>query len=135
MNIFRLPIISRLIATGGFLFVGPAMADDTVLNSGDTAWMLTATALVLFMTIPGLALFYAGMVRAKNVLSVLMQCFAITALMTVLWSFYGYSIAFGGEGAFWGGFDKLFLRGVTVDAINVSDVENKRARALSCRAS
>ena len=94
------------------------MADDTVLNSGDTAWMLTATALVLFMTIPGLALFYAGMVRVKNVLSVLMQCFAITALMTLLWFFYGYSIAFGGEGAFWGGFDKLFLRGVTVDAVS-----------------
>ena len=118
VNIFRLPIIAWLAAAAGFLFVGPAMADDTVLNSGDTAWMLTATALVLFMTIPGLALFYAGMVRAKNVLSVLMQCFAITALMTVLWFFYGYSIAFGGEGAFWGGFDKLFLRGVTVDAVS-----------------
>ena len=118
VNIFRLPIITRLAATTGFLFVGPAMADDASLNSGDTAWMLTATALVLFMTIPGLALFYAGMVRAKNVLSVLIQCFAITALMTVLWSFYGYSIAFGGEGAFWGGFDKLFLRGVTVDAVS-----------------
>ena len=72
----------------------PALADE--LNSGDTAWMLTATALVLFMTIPGLSLFYAGMVRSKNVLSVLMQCFAITSLMTVLWVLYGYSIAFGG---------------------------------------
>ncbi len=118
MKIFRLPVIAPLAAAGGFLFVGPAMADDAVLNSGDTAWMLTATALVLFMTIPGLALFYAGMVRAKNVLSVLMQCFVITALMTLLWSFYGYSIAFGGEGAFWGGLDKLFLRGVTVDAVS-----------------
>jgi len=94
------------------------MADEAALNSGDTAWMLTATALVLFMTIPGLALFYAGMVRAKNVLSVLMQCFVITALMTLLWFFYGYSIAFGGEGAFWGGLDKLFLLGVTVDAVS-----------------
>ncbi|MED5407117.1 MAG: ammonium transporter [Pseudomonadota bacterium] len=82
--------------------------------------MLTATALVLFMTIPGLALFYAGMVRAKNVLSVLMQCFAITALMTILWALYGYSIAFGGEGAYWGGLSKLFLRGVTVDALSGS---------------
>ena len=118
VKIFRLPVIAPLAAAGGFLFVGPAMADDAVLNSGDTAWMLTATALVLFMTIPGLALFYAGMVRAKNVLSVLMQCFVITALMTLLWSFYGYSIAFGGEGAFWGGLDKLFLRGVTVDAVS-----------------
>ncbi len=88
------------------------------LSAGDTAWMLTATALVLFMTIPGLSLFYAGMVRSKNVLSVLMQCFAITALMTVLWVLYGYSIAFGGEGAFWGGLDKLFLAGVTVDSMN-----------------
>jgi Amt family ammonium transporter len=82
--------------------------------------MLTATALVLFMTIPGLSLFYAGMVRAKNVLSVLMQCFTITALMTILWVIYGYSIAFGGEGAYWGGLDKLFLRGVTVDSLSGS---------------
>ncbi len=88
------------------------------LNSGDTAWMITATALVLFMTIPGLSLFYAGMVRSKNVLSVLMQCFAITSLMTILWVVYGYSIAFGGEGPYWGGLDKLFLRGVTVDSLS-----------------
>ncbi|MCH7696308.1 MAG: ammonium transporter [Proteobacteria bacterium] len=92
-----------------------AMADD--LSAGDTAWMLTATALVLFMTIPGLSLFYAGMVRSKNVLSVLMQCFAITSLMTVLWVLYAYSIAFGGDGAFWGGLDKAFLSGVSTDSI------------------
>jgi hypothetical protein len=66
--------------------------------AGDTAWMLTSTALVLFMTIPGLSLFYAGMVRAKNVLSVMMQCFAITALITVLWALYGYSLAFDATG-------------------------------------
>lgn len=96
-----------------------ALAEETpVLNSGDTAWMLTATALVLFMTIPGLSLFYAGMVRSKNVLSVLMQCFAITALMTVLWVMFGYSIAFGGEGAYWGGLSKAFLKGVTVDSMS-----------------
>ena len=88
------------------------------LSAGDTAWMLTATALVLFMTIPGLSLFYAGMVRSKNVLSVLMQCFAITSLMTVLWVLYGYSIAFGGEGPYWGGLDKIFLAGVTVDSLS-----------------
>ena len=93
-----------------------AWADE--LSAGDTAWMLTATALVLFMTIPGLSLFYAGMVRSKNVLSVLMQCFAITSLMTVLWVLYGYSIAFGGEGPYWGGLDKLFLAGVTVDSMS-----------------
>jgi ammonium transporter, Amt family len=94
------------------------MAEETaVLNSGDTAWMLTATALVLFMTIPGLSLFYAGMVRSKNVLSVLMQCFAITSLMTILWVLYAYSIAFGGEGPYCGGLDKMFLKGVGVDTL------------------
>lgn len=90
------------------------------MNSGDTAWMLTATALVLFMTIPGLSLFYAGMVRSKNVLSVLMQCFAITALMTVIWALYGYSLAFtdgGSMNGFVGGLEKAFLMGVTVDSL------------------
>ena len=97
-----------------------ALAEDT-LNSGDTAWMLTATALVLFMTIPGLSLFYAGMVRSKNVLSVLMQCFAITGLMTLLWTFWGYSLAFedgGAMNAFVGGLGKLFLSGVSVDSLS-----------------
>lgn len=93
-----------------------AMADE--LSAGDTAWMLTATVLVLFMTIPGLSLFYAGMVRSKNALSTFVQIFAITALMTVLWAVIGYSIAFGGEGAYWGGLDKMFLAGVTVDAMS-----------------
>jgi Amt family ammonium transporter len=97
-----------------------AWAED-VLNSGDTAWMLVATVLVLFMTIPGLALFYAGMVRSKNVLSVLMQCFAITALMTIIWVLYGYSLAFtdGGENnQFIGGLSKAFLAGVTPDSLS-----------------
>jgi Amt family ammonium transporter len=93
-----------------------AVADD--LNSGDTAWMLTATALVLFMTIPGLALFYSGLVRAKNVLSVMMHCFAITCLCSVLWFIFGYSIAFGGEGAYWGGLDYLFMKGMSVDSMS-----------------
>jgi Amt family ammonium transporter len=102
-----------------------------VLNSGDTAWMLTSTALVLFMTIPGLALFYAGMVRSKNVLSVMMQCFAITALVTVLWTLYGYSMAFDGTGmkegvtnmySFVGSLSKAFLKGVGVDALWQPDV-------------
>ncbi|HIF03440.1 MAG TPA: ammonium transporter [Nitrospinaceae bacterium] len=102
-------------------FPSSVMAEETaILNSGDTAWMLTATALVLFMTIPGLSLFYAGMVRSKNVLSVLMQCFAITSLMTVLWVFYAYSIAFGGEGPYWGGLDKMFLKGIGVDTLSGS---------------
>ena len=106
-----------------------ALAQEAVkpeLNSGDTAWMLTSTALVLFMTIPGLALFYAGMVRAKNVLSVMMQCFAITALVTVLWTLYGYSVAFDSTGmvagtinlnSFVGTLAKAFLSGVTVDSL------------------
>ncbi len=101
-------------------------AVKAVLDSGDTAWMLTSTALVLFMTIPGLSLFYAGMVRAKNVLSVMMQCFAITALMTVLWTLYGYSVAFDTTGmeanvinlnSFVGSLGKAFLSGVTVDSL------------------
>ena len=121
MKLFLVPNMARLmVAVGLFLNVSQAFADEVELSAGDTAWMLTATALVLFMTIPGLSLFYAGMVRAKNVLSVLMQCFTITALMTILWALYGYSIAFGGEGAYWGGLDKLFLRGVTVDSLSGS---------------
>ncbi len=96
-----------------------ALAEDApTLSGGDTAWMLTATALVLFMTIPGLALFYAGMVRSKNVLSVMMQCFSITALVTVLWAIAGYSVAFGGDGPFWGGLSKVFLKGVGVDTLS-----------------
>lgn len=97
-----------------------ALAEDK-LNSGDTAWMLTATALVLFMTIPGLSLFYAGMVRSKNVLSVMMQCFAITAMMSILWVLYGYSLAFEDGGSmqpFVGGLSKAFLSGVGVDSLS-----------------
>jgi len=100
---------------------GIAMADEVVLNSGDTAWMLVASLLVLFMTIPGLALFYGGMVRSKNVLSVMMQCFAITGLISLLWVIYGYSMAFDTTGmekgvtnlnSFVGGLSKAFLSGV-----------------------
>ncbi|WP_353572897.1 ammonium transporter [Candidatus Albibeggiatoa sp. nov. BB20] len=110
--------LTKLIAL--LLTLVPSLAFADELNSGDTAWMLTATALVLFMTIPGLSLFYAGMVRSKNVLSVLMQCFAITSLMSVLWTVGLYSLAFtdGGEFNFLiGGLDKMFLAGVTVDAM------------------
>ena len=98
-----------------------AFADETaVLSSGDTAWMLVATLLVLFMTIPGLSMFYAGMVRSKNALSTFVQIFAIAALATVIWVVMGYSIAFGGEGAYWGGLDKMFLKGVTVNSLSGS---------------
>ncbi len=101
-------------------------AEEPVLNSGDTAWMLISTALVLLMTIPGLALFYGGMVRAKNVLSIMMQCFAITGLITILWVVYGYSPAFDTAGmekgvlnfnSFVGGLDKAFLSGLTADGL------------------
>lgn len=89
------------------------------MNGADTAWIIVATALVLFMTLPGLALFYGGLVRARNVLSVFMHCYAIACLMSVLWLAFGYSIAFGGgESGYWGGLDKLFLNGVTADSLS-----------------
>jgi len=87
------------------------------IDSGDTAWMMIATALVLLMTLPGLALLYAGMVRVKNALSVLMQCFAIAALVTVLWIAYGYSLAFDGAGTFVGGLGKAFLADLTPESV------------------
>src|SRR5438067_2330612 len=90
----------------------PELVDGAKINSGDTAWMLASTALVLLMTIPGLALFYGGMVRKKNVLATVMQSFAITCLVTVLWVVAGYSIAFIPGSAFFGGFDRLMLNGM-----------------------
>ncbi|UBM25240.1 ammonium transporter [Pseudomonas sp. p1(2021b)] len=120
--------IAGLGALLSLVMPGLALAEEAApaLNSGDTAWMLTATALVLFMTIPGLALFYGGMVRSKNVLSVMMQCFAITGLMSILWVVYGYSLAFDTSGmekgvvnlnSFVGGFSKAFLSGVTPESL------------------
>ena len=96
-----------------------AAAQDE-LSAGDTSWMLTSSVLVLFMTIPGLSLFSAGLVRAKNVLSVMMQCFAITCMVTVLWTVYAYGLAFGDGGSLNGfiGFGKLFLSGVEVDTLS-----------------
>ncbi|NBX42217.1 MAG: ammonium transporter, partial [Rhodobacteraceae bacterium] len=89
------------------------------MNGADTAWIIVATALVLFMTLPGLALFYGGLVRARNVLSVFMQCYAIACLMSILWLAFGYSIAFGlGESGLWGGLDKAFLMGVDADSLS-----------------
>src|SRR5512142_646609 len=90
----------------------PAAAPAPVPNKGDTAWMLVATLLVIMMSIPGLALFYGGLVRSKNMLSILMQVFSIFALITVLWAIYGYSVAFTQGNAFFGGFDRLFLKGI-----------------------
>ena len=106
-----------IIALPLLMLAQPSLAADT----GHTAWMLTATALVLFMTIPGLSLFYAGLVRAKNVLSALMQCFAITGLMSLLWFVAGYSIAFGTDGvepgAYIGDMGNLFLANVSLDSV------------------
>ncbi len=96
---------------------GPAFAEDT-LSAGDTAWILTSSALVLMMTIPGLALFYGGLVRSKNILSVLMQCLLSAGWVTVVWVLVGYSIAFGGEGAFWGGLSKMGMSGVGPDTLS-----------------
>jgi len=90
----------------------PAAAPAPVPNKGDTSWMLVATLLVIMMSIPGLALFYGGLVRSKNMLSMLMQVFSIFALITVLWAIYGYSVAFTQGNAFFGGFDRLFLKGI-----------------------
>ncbi|MBI2754699.1 MAG: ammonium transporter [Betaproteobacteria bacterium] len=91
----------------------PELVDGSKINSGDTAWMLASTALVLLMTIPGLALFYGGMVRKKNVLATVMQSFAITCLVTVLWVIVGYSLAFTPGSAYFGSLDRLFLSGMT----------------------
>ena len=115
---------SRWIAPLGFLLfllAAPqeAWAQDE-LNSGDTAWMITASVLVLFMTIPGLSLFYAGLVRAKNVLSVMMQCFAITCMVTILWTLYAYGLAFGDGGALnaFVGMGNVLLSNVGVDTVS-----------------
>ena len=95
--------------------LSPAVLSSEI-NSGDTAWILTATALVLFMTLPGLALFYGGLVRTQNVLSVLMQCFAICCIVSVVWVVYGYSLAFTGSGSIIGGADAFFLSNLTRDS-------------------
>ena len=95
-----------------FLFLLSFNISADEINSGDTSWILTSTALVLFMTLPGLALFYGGLVRSKNVLSVLMQCFTIACLISVCWVVYGYSLAFKGDGPFIGDLSALFLNGV-----------------------
>jgi Amt family ammonium transporter len=99
--------------------IPPAFAaDPPKLDSANTAWMLTSTVLVLFMTLPGLALFYGGLVRAKNALSVLMQCFSIACAVTIVWVVVGYSIAFGEGNAWWGGLGKAFMAGVDTKALS-----------------
>lgn len=108
---------NRLVSIAALLLV-PMMAQADTLDTGDTAWIMTSTVLVLFMTLPGLALFYGGLVRSKNVLSVLMQCFVIACVVTIIWVVYGYSLAFS-EGSQWiGGLSKLFLVDVTRESLS-----------------
>ena len=108
----RLGAFSVALLAPGFAF-----AEDT-LNGANTGWILTSTALVLFMTLPGLALFYGGLVRSKNVLSILMQCFAITCIASILWYVAGYSIAFSDGSPYFGGLSKALLSGVTPDSLS-----------------
>jgi Amt family ammonium transporter len=119
-RILRLPVLG---AAALLALAGPAFAEDSPINAGDTAWMLTSTALVLMMTIPGLALFYGGMVRKKNVLATTMQSFAITCLVTIIWMVVGYSLAFTPNGsesmnAYVGGFSRFFLSGMDLNAVS-----------------
>ena len=122
-------LAKTLALAGGLMMAGilPALAQEAtppaapVMDKGDVAWMMTSSLLVLFMALPGLALFYGGLVRSKNVLSILMQTTMIAAIMMVVWVFYGYSFAFGGsDNPFFGGFGKLFLKGVTVDSMSAT---------------
>ena len=103
-----------------FIFLSPKNALASELNSGDTAWILTSTALVLFMTLPGLALFYGGLVRVKNILSVLIQCFVIACIVSVIWVIYGYSLAFKGSGLYIGDFSSVFLNGISRNSLSGS---------------
>lgn len=107
--------VARILAA--LVLGGSGLASADELNAANTAWILTSTALVLFMTLPGLALFYGGLVRSKNVLSVLMQCFTIACVASVLWFAFGYSIAFSEGNGFMGGFDRVFLNGIGEDTL------------------
>src|SRR4051812_13582727 len=107
------PICSAIV-----LFTAPAFAEASPINAADTAWMIVATALVLMMTIPGLALFYSGMVRKKNVLATMAQSLAAVATISILWVAFGYSLAFVGDGPWLGTLDRWFLAGMTMDSVN-----------------
>jgi ammonium transporter, Amt family len=111
-------VVRRSTLAGFFASATPALADTSTINAADTAWMITATALVLMMSIPGLALFYAGMVRKKNVLATMAQTLSSVALISILWVAYGYSLAFVGDGSWIGTLDRWFLAGMTMDSVN-----------------
>src|SRR6266511_3542704 len=115
---FKRPYSAGLAALAVGLFAATAAYAEPTVNKGDNAWMLTSTVLVLLMTIPGLALFYGGLVRTKNMLSLLMQVFFIECIVIILWVVYGYSLAFsegGSMNAYVGGLSKAFLAGITPD--------------------
>src|SRR5215207_9235745 len=113
---FKRPYSAGLAALVVGLFAATAAYAEPTINKGDNAWMMTSTVLVLLMTIPGLALFYGGLVRSKNMLSVLMHVFYTVCVVTLIWVLYGYSLTFTGGSAYIGGFEKVFLRGVTTDS-------------------
>jgi Amt family ammonium transporter len=116
-NSFRAACRAALVPAAA-LFTTPALAASSDINAADTAWMITATALVLMMTVPGLALFYAGMVRKKNVLATMAQSLAAVMLVSILWVAFGYSLAFVGDGQWLGSLDRVFLAGMTMDSVN-----------------
>jgi Amt family ammonium transporter len=115
---FRAAKIAALIGLAGFAPATPAFAETSTISTADTAWMIMATALVLMMTIPGLALFYSGMVRKKNVLATMAQSLAAVAIVSILWVTFGYSLAFVGDGPWLGTLDRWFLAGMTMDGVN-----------------
>ena len=125
-RLLALPLVTLVTMT----FPARAQADAPSLDSGDTAWMLTATALVLMMTIPGIMLFYGGVVRKKNVLATMMQSFAVCCLASVLWMIAGYSFAFAEGNAFLGGFDRMFLSGMGLEQLSGTVPESSEFRRL-----
>jgi Amt family ammonium transporter len=121
----KLCLVFWITVLGAGFMTSPALAQDVAaaspapeFDTGDMAWMLVSSALVLMMTAPGLAMFYGGLVRKKNVLSVFMQCLFLMGLMSIVWALWGYSFAFGGDGAYFGNFDHIFLKGVMASAEN-----------------
>lgn len=113
---FKRPSGAGLAALAVGLLAATAAHAEPTMNKGDDAWMLTSTVLVLLMTIPGLALFYGGLVRSKNMLSVLAQVFYTVCIVCILWALYGYSLAFTGGSPYIGGFSKAFMMGITTDS-------------------
>src|ERR1044071_1444463 len=113
---FKRPYSAGLAALAVGLFAATAAYAEPTVNKGDNAWMLTSSVLVLLMTIPGLAFFYGGLARSKNMLSVLAHVFYTVCIVVVIWAIYGYSLSFTGGSTIIGGLDKIFLKGVTTDS-------------------